>query len=156
MDELISKLFKCLEAKSWMLATAESCTGGLIAARVTDIAGSSAYFDRGFVTYSNDSKTRQLGVPAALIDEFGAVSKEVAEAMAKGVLEHAKAQLAISVTGIAGPTGGTPEKPVGLVYIGIATWDGAKVYEHRFSGDRAAIRAQTAAHALEYALEACA
>lgn len=156
MDELITKLFSRLKAKEWTLATAESCTGGQIASRVTDVAGSSEFFDRGFVTYSNDSKTRQLGVPAALIDEFGAVSKEVAEAMAKGTLEHSKAQIAVSVTGIAGPSGGTPEKPVGLVYIGVATWDGAKVYEHRFSGDRAAIRAQTVAHALEYVTEACA
>lgn len=154
MDELVAKLFAKLKTKGWMLATAESCTGGLIAARITEVAGSSAYFDRGFVTYSNDAKTRQLGVPAVLIDTHGAVSKEVAEAMAKGTLEHSEADIAISVTGIAGPTGGTPEKPVGLVYIGIATWDGARVYEHRFSGDRAAIRAQTVAHALEYALEA--
>ncbi|NBX65646.1 MAG: CinA family protein [Proteobacteria bacterium] len=156
MDELISNLFKKLKAKGWMLATAESCTGGLIAARITEVAGSSEYFDRGFVTYSNDSKTRQLGVPAVLIDDFGAVSKKVAEAMAKGALEHSNAQIAISVTGIAGPSGGSPEKPVGLVYIGVATWDRANVYEHRFSGDRAAIRAQTVAHALDYALEVCA
>ncbi len=154
MDELIAPLFKNLKAKGWLLATAESCTGGLIAARVTEVAGSSAFFDRGFVTYSNDAKTRQLGVPAALIDEFGAVSKEVAEAMAKGTLEHSEADITIAVTGIAGPTGGSDTKPVGLVYIAIATWDGAQVYEHRFSGDRTAVRAQTVAHAIEYATEA--
>lgn len=154
MDDLIEKLFTRLKAKGWMLATAESCTGGLIAARITEVAGSSAYFDRGFITYSNDAKTRQLSVPVALIDDFGAVSKEVAEAMAQGTLEHSGADIAVSVTGIAGPSGGTPEKPVGLVYIAVATWDGAKVHEHRFSGDRAAIRAQTVAHALEYTLEA--
>lgn len=154
MDELIETLFKKLEQKGWMIATAESCTGGLIAARITDTPGSSAFFDRGFVTYANDAKTRQLGVPAALIEGHGAVCADVAEAMAKGALEHGNAQLAIATTGIAGPAGGTDEKPVGLVYIAVATWDGAQVHEHRFSGDRAAIRAQAVAHALDYAIQA--
>ncbi|MBU6235324.1 MAG: CinA family protein [Alphaproteobacteria bacterium] len=154
MDALVARLFEKLKDKGCMIATAESCTGGLIAAHITEIAGSSAYFDRGFVTYSNDAKTRQLGVPAALIEAHGAVSAEVAEAMAQGALEHSEADIAIAVTGIAGPTGGTPQKPVGLVYIGIATWDGAKAHEHHYTGGRTSIRQQTVTHALEYAIKA--
>lgn len=153
MDTLITTLFEKLKTKGWMLATAESCTGGLIAAQITEVSGSSAYFDRGFVTYSNDAKMRQLLVPAALIDEHGAVSTEVAEAMAKGTLDHSNAQIAVSVTGIAGPNGGTPEKPVGLVYIGIATWEAAKTHKHIFKGDRSAVRKQTVETAINHLIE---
>jgi nicotinamide-nucleotide amidase len=102
------------------IATAESCTGGLIAALLTEIPGSSDVFERGFVTYSNAAKTGMLGVPADLIERHGAVSPEVALAMAEGALEHSQARIAVAVTGIAGPGGGTPQKPVGLVYLALA------------------------------------
>jgi nicotinamide-nucleotide amidase len=137
------------------LATAESCTGGAIAAALTDIAGSSHVFERGFVAYSNEAKTDLLGVPAALIAEHGAVSSEVAAAMAEGALAHSRADLAISVTGIAGPGGGTPTKPVGLVYIGCARRGSASAVErHVFMGDRAAVRAASVKRALELLLAA--
>ncbi|GAB4203875.1 MAG: CinA family protein [Tibeticola sp.] len=136
-----------------MLATAESCTGGLIAAACTDLAGSSAWFERGFVTYSNAAKTELLGVDATLIARHGAVSEPVARAMAEGALRHSPAQISIAVTGIAGPTGGSAEKPVGTVWFGwsLRGTGGAlrTDTEHRhFTGDRAAVRAQTVAHAL--------
>jgi nicotinamide-nucleotide amidase len=131
-----------------MLATAESCTGGLIAAALTAIAGSSDVVDRGFVTYSNDAKTEMLGVEAELIARHGAVSAEVAAAMAEGALSRSRAQIAVAVTGIAGPGGGSPGKPVGLVWFGLAR-TGAPVGRefHVFPGDRAAIRAATVATA---------
>ncbi len=103
-----------------MIATAESCTGGMIAAALTDVSGSSAVLDRGFVTYSNEAKNEMLGVPMALIEKHGAVSGEVAEAMARGAVENSRAEITVSVTGVAGPTGGTAEKPVGLVWFGLA------------------------------------
>ncbi len=137
-----------LLARGWMLATAESCTGGMIAAACTDLAGSSQWFERGFVTYSNAAKVQCLGVPAALIDQDGAVSESVARAMAQGAVRHSAAQVAVAVTGIAGPTGGTPGKPVGTVWFG---WhvDGATHGEmRRFDGDRAAVRRATVRHAL--------
>jgi nicotinamide-nucleotide amidase len=131
------------------LATAESCTGGLVAATLTDIAGASDVVERGFVTYSNQAKTELLGVPASLILVHGAVSAEVAEAMARGTLAHAPVSLAISVTGIAGPGGATPTKPVGLVYFGIARRGGICRSERSlFPGDRSAIRLAATAHAL--------
>jgi nicotinamide-nucleotide amidase len=108
------------KAKGVMIATAESCTGGMIAAALTDISGSSSVVDRGFVTYSNEAKNEMLGVPMALIEEHGAVSGPVARAMAEGAVKHSRASLAVSVTGIAGPTGGTKEKPVGLVWFGVS------------------------------------
>ena len=137
-----------LLARGGMLATAESCTGGMIAAACTDLAGSSQWFERGFVTYSNAAKVQCLGVPAALIDQHGAVSEPVARAMAEGAVHHSAAQAAVAVTGIAGPTGGSADKPVGTVWFG---WhiDGTTHSEvQRFGGDRAAVRAQTVAHAL--------
>lgn len=131
-----------------MLATAESCTGGLIAAYVTEIAGSSEVLDRGFVTYSNAAKTELLGVPADLIARCGAVSAEVAEAMAAGALAQSGADLAIAVTGVAGPGGGSAAKPVGLVYLGGARRGGAPVSErHHFAGDRRAVRLASVAAA---------
>jgi len=137
------------------LATAESCTGGAIAAALTDIAGSSDVFERGFVVYSNEAKTELLGVPAALIDRHGAVSDVVAAAMAEGALAHSHADLAVSVTGIAGPGGGTSKKPVGLVYIGCVRRGGAPAVErHVFAGNRAAVRAATVQRALELLLAA--
>jgi len=137
------------------LATAESCTGGMIAAALTEIAGSSDVFERGFVTYSNEAKTELLGVPAALIAAHGAVSSEVAAAMATGALARSRADMAVSVTGIAGPGGGSAAKPVGLVYIATARRGGAPAVErHVFPGDRAAIRAATALRALALLLRA--
>jgi nicotinamide-nucleotide amidase len=123
------------------LATAESCTGGLIAARLTDVAGSSDVVERGFVTYSNEAKSELLGVPMALIQRVGAVSEEVARAMAEGALARSRADIAIAVTGIAGPGGATPNKPVGLVHLACARRGGATTHERQvFPGDRAAIR----------------
>jgi nicotinamide-nucleotide amidase len=131
-------------------ATAESCTGGLIAAVLTEIAGSSDVVERGFVTYSNEAKTELLGVSADLIRRVGAVSAEVAEAMASGALEHSRADVAVSVTGIAGPGGATPTKPVGLVYVGAARRGGAVRHErHVFSGNRSQVRAAAVSKALD-------
>jgi nicotinamide-nucleotide amidase len=135
----------------WKIATAESCTGGLIAGTLTAIAGSSDVYDRGWVTYSNEAKREQLGVPSMVLEARGAVSDEVAEAMAKGALHRSQAHVAVSVTGIAGPGGGSVEKPVGLVYIGLARKDGwSQVERCLFDGDRDSIRAQTVARALTH------
>ena len=132
-----------------VLATAESCTGGLIAAALTAIAGSSDVVDRGFVTYSNDAKTELLGVPAGLIEAEGAVSEPVARAMAEGALARSRANLTVAVTGVAGPGGGTAAKPVGLVWFGLARRGGATRSESLiFPGDRTAVREATVGHAL--------
>jgi nicotinamide-nucleotide amidase len=129
------------EAAGLTLATAESCTGGLIAGALTEIAGSSSVVERGFVTYSNEAKTDLLSVPNELISRVGAVSPEVAEAMSVGAVANSRAQVAVSVTGIAGPGGGTPAKPVGLVYFGLTRRGGAVRHERRvFEGDRSAVR----------------
>ena len=149
LRELASLVLDDCRERHWMLATAESCTGGLIAGCLTAIAGSSAVVDRGFVTYSNEAKQDLIGVPASLIDTHGAVSEEVARAMAEGVLANSRADLAVSVTGIAGPGGGSADKPVGLVHIGAARRDGPRLHErHVFPGDRDAIRMATVAAAL--------
>lgn len=135
------------------LATAESCTGGLIAATLTEVAGSSDVVERGFVTYSNEAKTELLGVPATVIAQHGAVSEPVARAMAEGALAHAHADIAVSVTGIAGPGGATATKPVGLVHLACARKGRTTLHErHVFSGDRAAVRAQAVAVALSLVL----
>ena len=146
--ELAAQVGEALKAKRWLLATAESVTGGGISQAITDIAGSSEWFDCGFVTYSNSSKTEQLDVPAALIAQFGAVSEEVAGAMARGALASTEAHIALSTTGIAGPSGAVPGKPVGTVCFGWAY--GTSVCTERlvFQGDRHAVRQQTAEHAL--------
>lgn len=145
----ISRLAAILQEKGWMLATAESCTGGLIAAACTDVSGSSNWFERGFVTYSYQSKTDMLGVDSALIATHGAVSEVVARAMAFGAVRQSQAQVSVAVTGIAGPTGGTDDKPVGTVWFGFMV-DGVLTSEtRRFDGDRAAVRAATVQHALE-------
>jgi nicotinamide-nucleotide amidase len=137
------------------LATAESCTGGMVAAALTDIAGSSDVVERGFVTYSNAAKNQLLGVPADLIAKQGAVSAEVAVAMAEGALAHAPVDLAVSVTGIAGPGGATSTKPVGLVHLGIIRKGRAALTErHVFPGDRAAVRGAATRRALELLLDA--
>jgi len=143
------------DAASLRVATAESCTGGLIAGALTEIPGSSRVIDRGFVTYSNEAKTEMLSVPAELIDRVGAVSAEVAEAMSAGAMAHSRADVAVAVTGIAGPGGETPGKPVGLVYFGIARRGGAVWHERRvFPGDRSAVRLATVRFALELLAEA--
>lgn len=131
-----------------MLATAESCTGGLIAATLTAIAGSSDVVDRGFVTYSNDAKTELLGVPAALIAEHGAVSEPVAAAMAQGALTRSKARITIAVTGVAGPGGGSATKPVGLVWFGLATPGFTHTTHSIFPGNRQEVRTATVRQAL--------
>lgn len=118
------------------VATAESCTGGLIAHMLTNISGSSKYFDRGVIAYSNTAKIEMLGVPEKILKEYGAVSEQTAAAMAQGIQERANVDIGIATTGIAGPTGGTKEKPVGLVYIAVATKNNVKVQRFLFSGDR--------------------
>ena len=130
------------------LATAESCTGGMIAAACTDLAGSSTWFERGFVTYSNAAKTEMLGVDAALIVQYGAVSEAVVRAMAAGALAHSHAQVAVAVTGVAGPGGGSAEKPVGTVWLGFALAGQVHAERQHFPGDRAVVRAATVQHAL--------
>lgn len=148
------RLLEACRTRGATLAVAESCTGGLIAAALTSIAGSSAVLERGFVTYSNAAKTEMLGVPAPLIDAHGAVSAEVATAMAEGALAHSKASLAASVTGIAGPDGAVPGKPVGTVFIAVAKKDAPTLWqEQHFAGDRAAIRAASALAVLALLLE---
>jgi nicotinamide-nucleotide amidase len=134
--------------KQWMLATAESCTGGMIAAACTDLAGSSNWFERGFVTYSNEAKTELLGIDPHLIALHGAVSEAVVQAMAQGALLHSRAQVAVAVTGVAGPSGGSAAKPVGTVWFGWATPQGVTSEMQHFAGDRAAVRAATVQHAL--------
>lgn len=144
-----------LSARGLWVATAESCTGGLIAGCLTEVAGSSAVVDRGFVTYTNEAKTEMLGVPADLIAQWGAVSEPVAAAMTTGALGHSRADIAVAVTGIAGPGGGTPTKPVGLVYMGLGRRGQAVTVErHLFAGDRDAVRRATVRRALEWVLEA--
>lgn len=147
-QHLCGQMADLLLKRGWMLATAESCSGGLIAARCTDLAGSSQWFERGFVTYSNAAKTELLGVDAALIDQHGAVSEPVARAMAEGALRHAKAQVAVAVTGVAGPSGGSADKPVGTVWLAWATPEGVDAELQHFAGDRAAVRSATAEQAL--------
>jgi len=146
---LVEQLAAKLLQRQWLLVTAESCTGGLIAGACTDLSGSSNWFERGFVTYSNTAKTELLGVPAALIDTHGAVSEEVARAMAAGAVQRSHAQVAVAVTGVAGPTGGTAEKPVGLVWFGFALPGQVRTEQMHFTGDRAAVRAATVHHALQ-------
>jgi nicotinamide-nucleotide amidase len=135
--------------RQWKLATAESCTGGMIAAACTDLAGSSAWFERGFVTYSNEAKTESLGVDSTLIARCGAVSKDVVRAMVRGALAHSHAQVAVAVTGVAGPSGGSADKPVGTVWLAWATPQGVVSEMQHFSGDRAAVRSATVEHALQ-------
>lgn len=149
-------LAACRAARA-TVATAESCTGGMIAAALTDIAGASDVVERGFVVYSNEAKAELLGVPPALIARHGAVSAEVAAAMAEGAVARSRANLALAVTGIAGPAGGSAEKPVGLVYFGFARKNRAPATErHVFAGDRAAIRAAATRRALAWLAEAAA
>lgn len=149
---LCHRLAAALTQRGWTLATAESCTGGLIAATCTGLGGASDWFERGFVTYSNAAKTETLGVPAGLIERHGAVSEPVVRAMAEGALRHSRAQVAMAVTGVAGPTGGSADKPVGTVWFAWATPQGVRSERHCFAGDRDAVRAATVQHALAGAI----
>ena len=144
---------ECIEKKV-TFGTAESCTGGLISASVTDVAGASAVFFGGIVSYDNSIKEKLLGVPAQILAEKGAVSPETASAMSVGARRVLGVDYAVSVTGIAGPGGGTPSKPVGLVYVSVASENGVTVTENHFSGDREAVRLQTVEKALTLLLEA--
>lgn len=148
-EPAVLALADALRARGAKLATAESCTGGLIAAACTAVAGSSDWFERGFVTYSNEAKSESLGVPGELIAAHGAVSAEVARAMAEGALQHSRAGWAVAVTGIAGPTGGSPSKPVGTVWMAVARrGETAQAELLQLKGDRAAVREQTVVVAL--------
>ena len=148
-NELVETLAGLLLQRGWMLATAESCTGGMIAAACTDRAGSSEWFERGLVSYSNAAKHDLLGVPEALIAEHGAVSEPVARAMAEGAIAHSRAQCSVAVTGVAGPGGGSAAKPVGTVGFGWSVYGTTHSECVRFDGDRAAVRQATVAHALQ-------
>ncbi|HXC38919.1 MAG TPA: nicotinamide-nucleotide amidase [Burkholderiales bacterium] len=143
-----------LKERKWMLATAESCTGGWIGQEITAIAGSSDYFDRGFITYSNGAKQELLGVPQATIEKFGAVSEQTAQAMAAGALKNSAADVTVSVTGIAGPGGGQPGKPVGTVCFGWAVkGQEPQSATRQFDGDRQSVRRQSVIFALQGVLE---
>lgn len=154
---LAEELGRLLFDRDWMLACAESCTGGLLSAAVTSVAGSSQWFDRGFITYSNAAKTEQLQVGADTLERFGAVSEETAMEMAAGALTFSRAQFAVSTTGIAGPGGAVPGKPVGMVCFGFAHRAGqgisTRAITRIFDGDRAQVRAAAVAFALRTALE---
>ncbi len=155
-EPAVQELAGALRARGWRIASAESCTGGLIAAACTSVAGSSDWFERGFVTYSNEAKTQMLGVDAELIAAHGAVSEEVVRAMAAGALARAPVQLAVAVTGIAGPAGAVPDKPIGTVWFAVAEAAGGSVLSWRLqlSGDRSAVREASVAQALRALIEA--
>jgi len=146
---LAAEVGKQLKLNNFYLATAESCTGGGIAQAITEIAGSSAWFERGFVTYSNVSKQELLGVPADILGNFGAVSEQTVLAMARGALARSHAQISVAVSGIAGPDGGTADKPVGTVWIAWALSHRQNTQCFQFDGDRRAVREQTIQHALQ-------
>ncbi len=151
---LAAQLGRLLLDQGWTATTAESCTGGLIAGAITDVAGSSAWFDRGFVTYSNEAKIEMLGVRRETLAAHGAVSEATAREMAAGALKRSGADIAVAVTGVAGPLGGSPEKPVGFVCFGWACRDGAvEAGTAHFAGDRAAVRAASVAAALQGLIE---
>lgn len=153
LSDSVARLAGLLLEHGWMMATAESCTGGLIAATCTAQSGSSQWFERGFVTYSNEAKWEALAVDPALIEGHGAVSEVVARAMAHGAVRHSRARVAVAVTGVAGPTGGSPDKPVGTVWFGFMVDGRLSSEAQRFEGDRAAVRGATLAHALHRLIE---
>lgn len=154
MQDLVEQLSGLLQRKNMLLVTAESCTGGLLAATITHRPGTSKIFDRGFVTYTNEAKMEMLGVPKEVIDNHGAVSTECAEAMAKGALTHSHAHLSVSVTGIAGPDGGTETKPVGLVYFGYALKGGSSgSIKQLFEGDRMHVQSLAVMTALKHLIQ---
>jgi nicotinamide-nucleotide amidase len=155
LAQLAVRVGECLRARGWRLATAESCTGGWVAKTITDIAGSSDWFDRGFVTYSNAAKQDMLGVATELIEDHGAVSAPVVQAMVAGALAHSQAEVALAVSGIAGPGGGSPEKPVGTVWFAWGRTGRRSVTRREcFAGDREAVRVQAVRTALFGLLEA--
>lgn len=156
MEQLAFRVGAALKHRGWSLVTAESCTGGWIAKCITDVAGSSAWFDRGFVTYSNAAKIEMLGVLAETLNRHGAVSEAAVQEMAQGALARSRAQVAVAVSGIAGPTGETPDKPVGLVWL---AWQvkgqPCRTRQVRFIGDRESVRRQAVQAALEGVLDVC-
>lgn len=153
MNELAQRLGAALKARGLKLATAESCTGGWVAMALTAIPGSSEWFERGYVTYSNAAKREDLGVAGETLRRHGAVSEAVAREMAAGALERARAQVALAITGVAGPTGGTADKPVGLVCFAWAHGSKITSETRRFDGDRESVRRQSVLHALDRATE---
>ena len=153
MNDIARKLGAALKAKGLKLATAESCTGGWVAMALTAIPGSSEWFERGYVTYSNEAKREDLGVAEETLRRHGAVSEQVAREMAAGALKRARAQVALAITGVAGPTGGTADKPVGLVCFAWAHGSKITSETRRFDGDRESVRRQSVLHALERATE---
>lgn len=153
VPQLCQRLAELLLQQELKLVTAESCTGGLIAGACTDLAGSSNWFERGFVTYSNDAKTELLGVEERRLKRAGAVCEGVARAMVTGALAHSHAQVAVAVTGVAGPSGGSPAKPVGTVWFGFALPGQIVTEKCHFDGDRAAVRAATVRHAFTRLVE---
>ena len=154
-EGLVARLGDAVRARGWRLATAESCTGGLLAAACTSVAGSSDWFERGVVTYSNAAKTELLGVPSSVLQRHGAVSSETVQVMADGMQALARVELALSITGIAGPGGESPGKPVGTVWFGLAMRGRSTSTElQQFDGDRAAVRGQAVRHALLKLIEA--
>ncbi|MAZ75721.1 MAG: damage-inducible protein CinA [Micavibrio sp.] len=153
VNHLVDRLSEKLFDKKWLLSTAESCTGGMISAAITSKAGSSSVFDRGFVTYSNEAKMDMLSVSAETLAQYGAVSEQTAIEMTKGALKNSRAHIAVSVTGIAGPDGGSKDKPVGLVYIGYGLKGGViQSTKHNFTGNREDVRTQTTKEALKHLL----
>ena len=146
-------LVDLLKERKYLIATAESCTGGLIAATIVNVSGSSEVFHTGIITYANESKVKELGVDTAIIDKFGAVSEEVAIEMAKGVLKHTGADVSVSVTGIAGPSGATEHKPIGLVYISCNILGDVKTRKYLLQGNRKEIREETVRCALQFVID---
>ena len=152
-EDLLRTISNELKKKNLTIATAESCTGGLVAHQLTNISGSSEYFERGVVSYSNKSKIEMLDVPKETLEQYGAVSKEIAQAMAQGIKNKSQVDIGISTTGVAGPTGGTKEKPVGLVYIGIAKENYVDVKRFLFTGNRIQNKEKTCHEVLHFILE---
>ena len=153
MHTLAQNLVTILQDKGLTITTAESCTGGLLSSLITEISGASSVFNQGYTTYANQAKQDLLNVPLETLETHGAVSPQTATAMAQGALKNANADIALSITGIAGPTGGTTEKPIGTVHIGIATQNGANSVHHQFKGTRTEIREQSCEAALQQAIE---
>jgi nicotinamide-nucleotide amidase len=154
LDDIIATMAKTLLAKGWRLSTAESCTGGLVASRITALAGSSEWFERGYITYSNQAKSEDIDVSQNLIEEYGAVSDQVARAMALGAKQNSGSDIALSITGIAGPTGGSPEKPVGTVCFAWVLANDQMISETKhFEGDRQQVRQQACDFSLRKLLD---
>ncbi len=145
----MEKLFEFLKVNNLTVSTAESCTGGMIASAITNVSGSSGFFGMGVVTYSNEAKMKLIGVKSKTLEKYGSVSEHTAKEMAEGILKLSNSDISVAVTGIAGPTGGTAEKPVGLVYIGVAGKYGTLSFKNNFDGNRDEVRKQTVERAFE-------